>query len=373
MSTRPRARAPSPARAPDVTGGWLRPAVFGAMDGLVSNFALIAGVAGGTRRHAHAVVLAGLAGPGRRRLLDGGGRVHLGGLSQAELPRPRSTVERARDRRTPKAEQRELAADVRRPRASTRTWRAGRPSSCSATPRPPLRGARPRGARRRPARPALADARRGLVVRVLRARARCSRCCPTCWAPPRCCRRWCSPWLALFVCGAVVTRLTAGPGGTAASAAALGGAAARPSPTASARRRRTSAPVSHSHRSCSTVSRCGCRSDGPPWPATLRWSTTAWANAVPRPVCPRRGTDALWSPGCIADDAGVPHALVTRRPRACTTPATSTTPAASRSSPTCTGAASHDIVAQGPDRAAQPRPPRRHRRRARTPATARAS
>src|SRR6476659_3820392 len=49
---------------PDVTGGWLRPAVFGAMDGLVSNLALIAGVAGGTRGHADssAVVLAGLAG-----------------------------------------------------------------------------------------------------------------------------------------------------------------------------------------------------------------------------------------------------------------------------------------------------------------------
>jgi vacuolar iron transporter family protein len=49
---------------PDVTGGWLRPAVFGAMDGLVSNLALIAGVAGGTRDQADssAVVLAGLAG-----------------------------------------------------------------------------------------------------------------------------------------------------------------------------------------------------------------------------------------------------------------------------------------------------------------------
>ena len=49
---------------PDVTGGWLRPAVFGAMDGLVSNVALIAGVAGGTQ-HAgdtKAVVLAGIAG-----------------------------------------------------------------------------------------------------------------------------------------------------------------------------------------------------------------------------------------------------------------------------------------------------------------------
>ena len=49
---------------PDVTGGWLRPAVFGAMDGLVSNLALIAGVAGGTRDHTESsvVVLAGLAG-----------------------------------------------------------------------------------------------------------------------------------------------------------------------------------------------------------------------------------------------------------------------------------------------------------------------
>jgi VIT1/CCC1 family predicted Fe2+/Mn2+ transporter len=48
----------------DVTGGWLRPALFGAMDGLVSNVALIAGVAGGTAGagHSTAVVLAGLAG-----------------------------------------------------------------------------------------------------------------------------------------------------------------------------------------------------------------------------------------------------------------------------------------------------------------------
>ncbi len=49
---------------PDVTGGWLRPAVFGAMDGLVSNVALIAGVAGGTAAAAGSqpMVLAGLAG-----------------------------------------------------------------------------------------------------------------------------------------------------------------------------------------------------------------------------------------------------------------------------------------------------------------------
>jgi VIT1/CCC1 family predicted Fe2+/Mn2+ transporter len=45
----------------DVTGGWLRPATFGVMDGLVSNFALVAGVVGGGAG-GHSVVLAGLAG-----------------------------------------------------------------------------------------------------------------------------------------------------------------------------------------------------------------------------------------------------------------------------------------------------------------------
>jgi VIT1/CCC1 family predicted Fe2+/Mn2+ transporter len=44
----------------DVTGGWLRAATFGAMDGLVSNTALIAGVAAGAA--AHTVVLSGIAG-----------------------------------------------------------------------------------------------------------------------------------------------------------------------------------------------------------------------------------------------------------------------------------------------------------------------
>ena len=46
-------------------GGWLRPAVFGAMDGLVSNFALIMGVFGGSAALASdltPVILAGFAG-----------------------------------------------------------------------------------------------------------------------------------------------------------------------------------------------------------------------------------------------------------------------------------------------------------------------
>lgn len=45
----------------DVSGGWLRPAVFGAMDGLVTNVSLIAGVGGGGGSR-HALILTGLAG-----------------------------------------------------------------------------------------------------------------------------------------------------------------------------------------------------------------------------------------------------------------------------------------------------------------------
>jgi vacuolar iron transporter family protein len=45
----------------DVSGGWLRPAVFGAMDGLVTNVSLIAGVGAGIAS-SHIIVLTGLAG-----------------------------------------------------------------------------------------------------------------------------------------------------------------------------------------------------------------------------------------------------------------------------------------------------------------------
>jgi vacuolar iron transporter family protein len=45
----------------DVNGGWLRPTVFGMMDGLVSNFALIAGIAGASAATS-SITLAGWAG-----------------------------------------------------------------------------------------------------------------------------------------------------------------------------------------------------------------------------------------------------------------------------------------------------------------------
>ncbi|MDT7563577.1 MAG: vacuolar iron transporter family protein, partial [Pseudonocardiales bacterium] len=45
----------------DLSGGWLRPAVFGAMDGLVTNIALVAGVGGGGAS-VRTIVLTGMAG-----------------------------------------------------------------------------------------------------------------------------------------------------------------------------------------------------------------------------------------------------------------------------------------------------------------------
>ena len=45
----------------DVSGGWLRAATFGAMDGLVTNIALIAGV-GGASADRHMLILTGVAG-----------------------------------------------------------------------------------------------------------------------------------------------------------------------------------------------------------------------------------------------------------------------------------------------------------------------
>jgi vacuolar iron transporter family protein len=58
-TTAPRAEAHEHSHA-DVSGGWLRAATFGAMDGLVTNTALVAGVGGGGAAP-QAIVLAGAA------------------------------------------------------------------------------------------------------------------------------------------------------------------------------------------------------------------------------------------------------------------------------------------------------------------------
>lgn len=95
----------------DVTGGWLRPAVFGMTDGLVSNFALIAGVVGGGVAP-RTVALTGLAGlvAGAFSMATG---EYVSVKSQAELTEAEIAIEKAELVRSPAAEEAELAAMYR--------------------------------------------------------------------------------------------------------------------------------------------------------------------------------------------------------------------------------------------------------------------
>jgi VIT1/CCC1 family predicted Fe2+/Mn2+ transporter len=91
----------------DVTGGWLRPATFGVMDGLVSNFALVAGVVGGGAS-GKVVIVTGLAG-----LVAGACSMASGEFtsvsSQTELMQAEIEVERRELRVHPEEELKELA------------------------------------------------------------------------------------------------------------------------------------------------------------------------------------------------------------------------------------------------------------------------
>jgi VIT1/CCC1 family predicted Fe2+/Mn2+ transporter len=91
----------------DVSGGWLRAASFGAMDGLVSNTALIAGVAAAS--NAHAVLLSGIAG-----LLAGAFSMALGEYTSVTTANEQIDSEVRLERRAfeahPEAEMEELVA-----------------------------------------------------------------------------------------------------------------------------------------------------------------------------------------------------------------------------------------------------------------------
>lgn len=100
----------------DVTGGWLRPAVFGASDGLVSNFALVAGVAGGSTAaggDTSAVILAGLAGLAAGACSMAAGE-YVSVAAQSELAQAEIELERHELEHSPEAEQRELAETYER-------------------------------------------------------------------------------------------------------------------------------------------------------------------------------------------------------------------------------------------------------------------
>jgi vacuolar iron transporter family protein len=91
----------------DVTGGWLRAATFGAMDGLVTSIALIAGVGGGGLAPS-SIVLTGIAG-----LVAGAISMGLGEFTSVRAQNEQVAAEVAKERRElehfPEAEANELA------------------------------------------------------------------------------------------------------------------------------------------------------------------------------------------------------------------------------------------------------------------------
>jgi VIT1/CCC1 family predicted Fe2+/Mn2+ transporter len=99
---------PPPHHHRDVSGGWLRPAVFGAMDGLVTNVSLISGV-GASGASSHTVALTGIAGlvAGAFSMATG---EYVSVTSQNELVQAEVDKERLELRRNPIGEQAELAA-----------------------------------------------------------------------------------------------------------------------------------------------------------------------------------------------------------------------------------------------------------------------
>src|SRR5262252_6959913 len=105
----------------DVSGGWLRPAVFGAMDGLVTNVSLIAGVGGGGAS-AHTIVLTGLAGLAAGACSMAAGE-YVSVSSQNELVQSEVNKERLELENNPAFEQAELAGMLRARGVSAATAR----------------------------------------------------------------------------------------------------------------------------------------------------------------------------------------------------------------------------------------------------------
>ncbi|GAA4844684.1 VIT1/CCC1 transporter family protein [Kitasatospora terrestris] len=100
-------RIPAAGHHRDVNGGWLRPAVFGAMDGLVSNFALMTGVVGGAVSSS-TVILTGLAGLAAGACSMAAGE-YTSVASQRELVEAEIEAERIELHRNPHGELAELA------------------------------------------------------------------------------------------------------------------------------------------------------------------------------------------------------------------------------------------------------------------------
>jgi VIT1/CCC1 family predicted Fe2+/Mn2+ transporter len=95
----------------DVSGGWLRPTVFGAVDGLVTNASLISGLGGGGVS-THTVVLTGAASLVAGAFSMGTGE-YISVTNQNELVHSEVTLEQQMLSRFPAAEEEELAGYFR--------------------------------------------------------------------------------------------------------------------------------------------------------------------------------------------------------------------------------------------------------------------
>ncbi len=91
----------------DVSGGWLRPTVFGAVDGLVTNSSLIAGLGGGSASR-HIIILTGVAALVAGAFSMGTGE-YVSVTNQNELVHAEVATERTMHARFPDAEEAELA------------------------------------------------------------------------------------------------------------------------------------------------------------------------------------------------------------------------------------------------------------------------
>jgi VIT1/CCC1 family predicted Fe2+/Mn2+ transporter len=94
-----------------VSGGWLRPTVFGAVDGLVTNASLISGLGGGGVS-GHTIVLTGVAALVAGAFSMGTGE-YISVTNQNELVRAEVALEQQMLARFPAAEQDELAGYFR--------------------------------------------------------------------------------------------------------------------------------------------------------------------------------------------------------------------------------------------------------------------
>ena len=95
----------------DVSGGWLRPTVFGAVDGLVTNASLISGLGGGGAG-THTIVLTGVAALVAGAFSMGTGE-YISVTNQNELVHAEVALERQMHARFPAAERDELAGYFR--------------------------------------------------------------------------------------------------------------------------------------------------------------------------------------------------------------------------------------------------------------------